>query len=145
MAPVVSFRDLEVWQMAMRLAESIYNASQALPRHELYGLTGQMRRAAVSIAANVAEGHGRRSDSVFLNHVRIALGSQAELLTEVELAGRLDYLHADVLTTLIGEIDQTRQLLHGLRRSLERALARRRVGAIATATVIVIASARVFS
>jgi len=81
---IISFRDLEPWQLGMNLVVSIYRATEALPRSELYGLISQMCRAAVSIPSNIAEGHARRSDGAYLNHLRIALGSQAELLTEIE-------------------------------------------------------------
>ena len=79
-----------------------------------------MRRAVVSIPSNIAEGHARRSDAAHLNHIKIALGSQAELGTQVEAAFRLGLLDADVARSLVREIDRVRQMLHGLRRSLER-------------------------
>jgi four helix bundle protein len=98
--------------------------------NERYGLTSQMRRAAVSIPSNVAEGHGRR-DGAYLNHVRIALGSQAELGTEIEVASRLGFLGADRATVLLAEVGNVRQMLYGLRRSLER----KRQAAISSATI----------
>lgn len=82
MQKVLSFRDLEVWQRGMDLVIAVYHATEVLPQSERYGLTSQMRRAAVSIPSNIAEGHARRSDGAYLNHLRIALGSQAELLTD---------------------------------------------------------------
>jgi four helix bundle protein len=74
----------------------------------------------VSIPSNVAEGHARRSDAAFLNHVKIALGSEAELSTQVEAARRLGFLDEAVASTLLAEAERTRQMLHGLRRKLER-------------------------
>ena len=120
MPTILSFRDLEVWQEAMKLVIGIYRASDEFPVPERYGLTAQMRRAAISIPANVAEGHARRSDGAYLNHLRIALGSQAELGTEVEVALRLGFLSKEVAATLLSEIGSIRRMLHGLRRSIER-------------------------
>ena len=120
MSKVRSFRDLEVWQIGMDLVVSVYRATDLMPSAERFGLTAQARRAVVSIPSNVAEGHARRSDGAFLNHVKIALGSAAELSTQVEAARRLGFLAEDVATTLLAEGERTRQMLHGLRRSLER-------------------------
>ena len=120
MPPILSFRDLEVWQLGMNLVVGVYRASDGFPVTERYGLTSQMRRAALSIPANVAEGHARRSDGVFLNHIRIALGSQAELATEIEVALRLGFLSKDAAAALLSELGSVRRMLHGLRRSVER-------------------------
>ena len=131
MQKIVSFRDLQVWQLGMNLVVAVYRATETLPRSELYGLTSQMRRAAVSIPSNIAEGHARRSDGAYLNHLRIALGSQAELLTEIEAAARLNFLNSETATALVAQVDQVRQVLHGLRRSLEH----RREGFISAVTL----------
>ncbi|MBA2303420.1 MAG: four helix bundle protein [Acidobacteria bacterium] len=120
MSSILSFRDLEVWQLGIDLVVDVYQATEAFPVAERYGLTSQMRRAAVSIPANVAEGHARRSDGAYLNHIRIALSSQAELATQIEVASRLDFLSRDRAEPLLAAIDRLRQMLHGLRRSLER-------------------------
>lgn len=141
MGKVVSFHDLDVWQRGMNLVVAIYRTTEDFPRAEQYGLTSQMRRAAVSIPSNVAEGHARRSDGAFLNHLRIALGSRAELSTEVEAAARLGFLKAEIASALLSQIDQTGQMLHGLRRSIER----RRTGFVSAVTVAVFfLSARLF-
>jgi four helix bundle protein len=141
MGKVISFRDLEVWQLGMNLVVAIYRVTEQFPQTERYGLTSQMRRAAVSIPSNVAEGHARRSDGAFLNHLRIALGSQAELTTEVEAAARLGFLSADRTAGLIGQIDQLRQMLHGLRRSVEH----RRAGFVSVVTLgFFLCTARLF-
>lgn len=120
MPVVLSFRDLDVWQLGMELVVNVYRATDLFPAAERFGLTSQMRRAAVSIPSNIAEGHARRSDGAYLNHVKIALGSQAELGTQVEAALRLGLLRPDAAKSLMGEVDRVRQMLHGLRRSLER-------------------------
>jgi len=132
--PILSYRDLQVWQLGMDLVVHVYRETERLPQSERYGLTSQMRRAAVSIPCNVAEGHARRSDGAYLNHIRIALGSQAELATEIEAAERLGFLSTDRVASLQAEIDRVRQMLHGLRRSLER----RRQAAIASRTLAVL-------
>ncbi|HEY0875896.1 MAG TPA: four helix bundle protein [Vicinamibacterales bacterium] len=120
MPRILSFRDLEVWQLAMQLVVNVYRASERLPPAERFGLTSQMRRSAVSIPSNIAEGHARRNDSVYLNHLKIALGSQAELSTQIEVALRLGFFKAEVTASLLDEIDHVRRMLHGLRGSLER-------------------------
>ena len=141
MTEVRSFRDLEVWQIGMDLVVSVYTATEALPSSERFGLTSQVRRAVVSIPSNVAEGHARRSDGVFLNHVKVALGSQAEVLTQIEVPRRLGYLQDDVATTVEADIDRTRQMLHGLRRTLERD---RLISAARTSAGILLAIALIF-
>ena len=114
-----SYRDLEVWQKAIVLAEENHRLCNKLPRHEQFGLTSQMRRAAVSISSNIAEGHSSWRRRRFANHVAIARGSLAELETQIELAIRFHYLQAqDVerfseLAAIVG------RMLTNLRRSLE--------------------------
>ncbi|HEY0872146.1 MAG TPA: four helix bundle protein [Vicinamibacterales bacterium] len=83
MTEILSFRDLEVWQRGMDLIVRIYRMTEPFPLGERFGLISQMRRASVSIPSNVAEGHGR-GEGAYLNHVRIAIGSQAELSTEID-------------------------------------------------------------
>ena len=101
-SPVNSFQDLIVWQKAMALATDIYRVTRLLPKEELFGLTSQLRRAAVSIPSNIAEGQARNSPKEFLNFISIAKGSAAELTTQLDLCTRLGYLtnaqHAPVAT-----------------------------------------------
>ena len=78
---IKSYRDLRVWQAGMDLVVRVYRLTQGFPTHELYGLTSQMRRAAVSIPSNIAEGHTRESSKEYLHHLSIAQGSLAELET----------------------------------------------------------------
>ena len=94
MASPQTYRDLETWQSAMTLVERCYAATKLFPLDERFGLTSQLRRAAVSIPSNVAEGACRRTTNAYINHVSIALGSHAELETCVEIAFRLSYLSA---------------------------------------------------
>jgi four helix bundle protein len=86
---IKSYRDLRVWQDSMALAELSYKLTQTFPREEMFGLTAQIRRATVSIPANIAEGHGREHTQSFIQHLRIAQGSLKELETHLILAERV--------------------------------------------------------
>ena len=119
MTMVRTFRDLIAWQKGMELTELVYHATKQMPDHERFGLTNQMRRAAVSIPSNIAEGHGRQSRADYLKYLRIARGSLGELITQYELATqRLQMIpRAQSLTDLLDEEDR---ILQALIRSLER-------------------------
>ncbi|MGD0299094.1 MAG: four helix bundle protein [Bryobacteraceae bacterium] len=88
---VKSYRDLDVWRLGLDLAEAVYQCTSSFPKREIFGLTAQMRRAAVSVPSNIAEGRSRSSTKEFLQFLSIALGSLAELETQFELAIRLGY------------------------------------------------------
>ena len=96
---VRNFRDLDVWQRAVELSVAVYQVTQAFPKSELYGLTSQMRRSAVSIPSNIAEGFGR-SNKDFGRFLTIAQGSQAELYTQLEIAKRVNLITHAQWTTL---------------------------------------------
>ena len=117
MGAVPSFRDLDVWNAGMELVVTTYQVCKLFPRFEQFGLRAQMQRAAVSIPSNVAEGHASGSGR-YRNHVRILLGSLAELDTQLEVASRLEYVGAKELERMGQQLTRTRQLLHGLDRSL---------------------------
>jgi four helix bundle protein len=117
-----TYRDLVVWKQGMDLAAQCYKATAPFPKSELYGLTGQLRRASVSIPSNVAEGHGRRSTKAYLNHVSIAIGSQAECATCVEIATRLGFLDEATQKRVVALSDSVGRLLYGLHRALKRKL-----------------------
>src|SRR5262245_6194131 len=106
-------RDLEVWQMAMDLAVECYRVTNAFPRNELFGLVGQIRRAAASIPANVAEGQGRQHTKEFLNHLSIARGSLMELETHLILSHRVGRIEAEPLEALLGQSDRISRMLAG--------------------------------
>jgi four helix bundle protein len=117
---VKSYRDLEVWRKSMSLVEEIYRLSSGLPRIEEFGLKIQMRRAAVSIPSNIAEGHSRRHSREFLQHLSISSGSLAELETQFDLAVRLNLIpasEAEEATRLCQEIGK---MLHGLANAIRR-------------------------
>jgi four helix bundle protein len=118
------YRDLDAWKQAMDLVEHFYRITRTFPREEQYGLTSQIRRAAVSIPSNVAEGHCRRTTKVYANHVSIALGSHGELETCVELASRLGFLSPSDRAALDRDTDAVGRLLSGLYRSLEEKIKR---------------------
>jgi four helix bundle protein len=111
---VQSYRDLEAWRVGMQLVEEVYKLTRALPREELYGLTAQLRRAAVSIPANVAEGQQQESTKIYLRHVSVALGSEAEVQTQLELVIRLQLVARDRVTPVLSLASRTGQILRGL-------------------------------
>lgn len=110
-----SHKDLDVWKMAMELAEQVYKVIKAFPKEEVYGLTSQTKRAVVSVPSNIAEGAARNSKKEFMQFLYVALGSNAELETQLLLAGRLGY---PVPVDLFPNIDRIRQMLLGLIRHL---------------------------
>jgi four helix bundle protein len=113
-----SFRDLEVWQKAMDLAVDLHQLARRLPDEERYELARDFRRTARSIAANIAEGFNRHSRATYRLHVAIALGSQAELETQVELARRLGHIDDTTCAKTQQSIASIGRLLHGLWRAL---------------------------
>ncbi|MBI3838977.1 MAG: four helix bundle protein [Planctomycetia bacterium] len=118
-APVRSYRDLVVWQRAMTLAEGVYAATRKFPKEEIYGLTSQMRRAAVSVASNIAEGQARPGRGELLQFLGYAAGSLAELGTQVTLAARFDLFAPGIEQSLTDLIAEVGRLLNGLRNSLK--------------------------
>jgi four helix bundle protein len=97
---VRSFRDLKIWQRAMDLVPQVYRVAQSLPAHERFGLMDQMRRAAVSVPSNIAEGQARRHTKEFVQHLSIARGSVAELQTLLLVAERLQYLNRETIAPI---------------------------------------------
>jgi four helix bundle protein len=118
MTEIKTFRDLVAWQKAMQLAQELYRATTTMPDTERFGLTSQMRRSAVSVPSNIAEGYARQSTDEYIRFLRIARGSLAELSTQVELAASLKFINPPItLSELLAETDR---VLQGLIRSLER-------------------------
>jgi four helix bundle protein len=117
---IVSSRDLEVWQEAMILAEQCYILTNAFPKAEQFGLTSQIRRASVSVASNIAEGHARRTRQAYLNHLHIAAGSQAELETQLELAVRVGIITDSQAVDARESVARVGRILHGLIRAIEQ-------------------------
>lgn len=114
-----SYRELEAWREAMTLVEEVYRATASFPQHEIYGLTQQIRRSAVSIPSNIAEGQGRKSPGGFKYHTLIARGSLCELETQLLLAERLAYLECEKSRALQERMQLVGRLIGGLVRYLE--------------------------
>lgn len=109
--------DLQVWQEGMALAKDVYTATAAFPKEEIYGLTSQMRRAAVSLPSNIAEGAARGSKKEFLQFLVIARGSLMELETQILLSRELGYIKNN--DALLGRVNKAFALLNGLMTSLK--------------------------
>lgn len=113
------FRELVVWQKAMELTTQVYQYTENLPSTEKFGLISQIRRSAVSICSNIAEGAGRNSKGEFIQFLGIANGSAYELETQLELLNRLKYLEDNVRTNLFDEIEIVQKMLFNLMKSLK--------------------------
>jgi four helix bundle protein len=113
-----SYRDLAAWQRAMELVEGVYTVTRRWPREETYGLTNQVRRAAVSVPANIAEGQGRRNPREFARFLKIATGSLFEVETHLLIAQRLEYLDNAAVRPLLVLSDETGRIISGLIHSL---------------------------
>ena len=122
-ATVRSYRDLVVWQQAMALAASCYKATKSVPASEVYGMTSQIRRAAVSIPANIAEGNGRENTGSYIHALRIAQGSLKELETHVLLAETVELMIKADSEQLLVSCDSVGRLLRALIRSLQNKVA----------------------
>jgi len=106
-----NFKELKVWQKAHEMTLTIYTASRAFPREELYGLTSQLRRSAASIGANIAEGCGRRSDGEMCRFLQIARGSASEVEYHLLLAHDLHFLPESEFRLLSGQTDELQRML----------------------------------
>lgn len=114
-----SYRDLHVWQKAMDFVVDCYGAAKQFPRIEEYGLASQLRRSAVSVPANIAEGQGRIHRKEFLHHLSIAYGSLMEAETHLQLAVRLEYLVQEDAEGMLGDSSEIGRMLNGLMKSLQ--------------------------
>jgi four helix bundle protein len=120
---IESYRDLRVWKEAMDLAVQCYEATKAFPREEMFGLVTQIRRAASSVPANIAEGYGRESTGSYAHFLRTAQGSLKELETHLLLATRVDLILEAKSEPLIQQSDVVGRMLRGLIRSIVRSAA----------------------
>ncbi len=105
-------KDLDVWQLSMDLVTDIYKLTYEFPKEELYGLSNQMRRAAVSIPSNIAEGAARNSKKEFIQFLHISLGSLAEVETQLIISNNLGF--ASGLDAFLGKVDRVKKMLNGL-------------------------------
>ena len=115
-----NYRDLIAWQKAMDLVVDVYRASSAFPKEEMFVLTSQIRRAAISIPSNIAEGQGRGGDREFVRFLRIGHGSLREMETQMMIAERLGYLKAPQVCTLLDRASEVGRILNGLIRSKDQ-------------------------
>ena len=119
MCSMHNFRQLNVWHRALSVAEEVYGATRSFPVTERFGLTSQMRRSAISIASNIAEGSSRSTNKDFQRFLAIAHGSASELETQVVLANRLGMMAEASANDLSSQIDEVRAMLAGFSASLE--------------------------
>ncbi|MDR3111521.1 MAG: four helix bundle protein [Planctomycetaceae bacterium] len=113
-----SYRDLIVWKKSIKLTKRIYSCTQLFPKEEMYGIISQMRRAAVSIASNIAEGQGRGTSKEFLQFLNISRGSLYELETQLFISQEVGYLAEAELNNLLKDSEEISRLLNGLMNSL---------------------------
>jgi four helix bundle protein len=111
---------LDVWNKAINLTVDTYRCTGSFPKTEVYGLTSQMRRAAVSVASNIAEGAGRQTKKEFVNYLHMAQGSLSELDTQLVIASRLDYISIDNHKEMENSIETISKMITGLIKSLKR-------------------------
>jgi four helix bundle protein len=119
-AKITSYRDLIVWARAMDLVVNCYKLSKRLPNSETYGLISQIRMAAISVPANIAEGHGRRSLGEYVQHLSIANGSLKELETHLLITGRLNYLRHDEIVGALKACEEIGRMLSTLIQKLRQ-------------------------
>ena len=118
--PHSSYRDLDVWKKSMSLVVECYQITKVFPKTEIYGLSNQLQRAAVSIPANIAEGRERQHKKEFIQHVSIAYASLAELETHIQIAERLNYLDQNTVKKISEKTSEVGRMLNGLRNSLSK-------------------------
>ena len=119
---ISSYQDLKVWQISMEITEEVYRLTQSFPKQEVYGLVSQSKRSALSVPSNIAEGHARDSTKEFLHYISIALGSLAELETQLILAQRLTYLERKDLDFILLKISEAGRMIRGLQKALKAKL-----------------------
>ncbi len=119
---ISSYRDLIVWKAAVELAVDCYSATKAFPSSEVYGMTSQIRRSAASVAANIAEGHGRENTGSFIQFLRVAQGSLKELETHLILSGRIVLMREVDAVRLLEQADEIGRMVRSMVRSLQQKL-----------------------
>ena len=115
---IVSYKELVVWQRSMQLVREVYRLVKFLPSDERYALSDQLRRAVVSISSNIAEGYARKSQKEYVNFLSIALGSNAEVETQLLICVELGYIQQEDLSTAIGLVEEVRKMLIKMRQSI---------------------------
>lgn len=115
---ITNFRDLDVWQKGIEIVKDVYTTVEGFPRQEVFGLTSQMRRSAVSIPSNIAEGFNRFHNKEYKQFLYVALGSCAELETQIEIAAELEYLAPEAKGALLEKLDHEARMLRNLVKKL---------------------------
>jgi len=113
-----NFRDLDVWKLGKAIVKEIYTLTQAFPKAELYGLVAQMRRAAISIPSNIAEGFNRHHNKEYRQFLYMSLGSCAELETQIEVSSDLGYINDSIRNTVLEQLDHETRMLRNLIKKL---------------------------
>ncbi len=116
----MAFKDMKIWELSMTLVEDIYRKTRNFPQHELYGLSSQMRRAAISIPSNIAEGNGRAHSKEYIQFLYLARGSLMELMTQLEIAHRLNYINIEEKTEIYDQCEIILKMLHKLITSIKK-------------------------
>jgi four helix bundle protein len=117
--PINSYRDLRVWQGAMALAEACYLLTRTFPKEEMFGMVSQIRRAAASVPANIAEGHGRELTPSFIQFLRVAQGSLKEVETHLLLSKQVGLVTADQIQPAMDQSEAVGKMLRALLRTLQ--------------------------
>ncbi|MFC1752997.1 four helix bundle protein [Thermoproteota archaeon] len=118
MGKITSFKDLKIWQMGMDVVKEVYSASNDFPRQELYGLTSQLRRSAISIPSNIAEGFKRYHNKEYKQFLYISMGSMAELETQLLIAFQLKFIKQPVMISIVDKLEQISKMTTSLIKKL---------------------------
>ena len=116
---ITSFKDLDIWSRSIALVENIYKVTNSFPKEELYGLTSQLRRSAVSIPSNIAEGFGRFHKNEYKQFLHIAIGSCAEVSTQIIIASKLGFLEKGKADILLNELEEISKMTMSLIKKLK--------------------------
>ena len=116
------YKNIKVWQKSYKLVLRVYKLTDVFPRHELYALTSQLRRAAVSVPSNIAEGSAKESDTDFARFLEIAIGSAFEMECQLMLAKDLGYIQENSCSDILNEVDEVKKMLASFIRTLRRKL-----------------------
>lgn len=111
---IQNYQELLIWQKGMEIVKAVYKITHSFPKEEIYGITSQIRRSAVSIPSNIAEGRSRASGKEFIQFLKITLGSLAELETQLLIAKDIGYLREEEIRPLIGLLDEERKMLNSI-------------------------------
>ncbi len=116
---ITNFRDLEIWKKGIEIVKDTYGATRSFPRHEAFGLSSQMQRCAVSIPSNVAEGFNRFHHKEYKHFLFVALGSCAELETQIEIAAELKYFGSDAKAAILEKLDHEARMIRNMVKKLD--------------------------